>query len=155
LPKVFAKMKRFKRVADLPSMLVGVQGLASSPKVNPLRAFRCRPASAPARSSDPFAADPLTVPVCAAATLQSVPEAEGQALCERTEHCLAHVSADPFAGTNVNRLFHDMIHAVVEFVLPQHEDRVGTLFGGIGSPLRSTSKDSIAAPVATHRSKVP
>eukprot|EP00730_Choanoeca_flexa_P019346 TRINITY_DN9443_c0_g1_i5.p2 TRINITY_DN9443_c0_g1~~TRINITY_DN9443_c0_g1_i5.p2 ORF type:complete len:349 (+),score=49.52 TRINITY_DN9443_c0_g1_i5:38-1084(+) len=87
--RIFTKIERFKRVPDLPSMLVAVDGL---PKASP----------------------------------HVVPDSQAQELADAHRDCVAYVKTNPYTGLNVNRLFHDMIHAVMAVVaLPAN--RVGRL----------------------------
>ncbi|EGD74617.1 hypothetical protein PTSG_12374 [Salpingoeca rosetta] len=55
-------------------------------------------------------------------------EEDGTALANEVDHCLFFTQVNPFTGERVDRLFHDIVHYVVEFVVPQNpEGRVGKM----------------------------
>lgn len=66
----------------------------------------------------------------------TVAEKDAYSLAAGWDSCLTYVKANPALHVNVDRLFHDLVHEIVEFVLPQDRAvRVGKMGGrNIGGP---------------------
>ena len=119
---LFEKVKIHRRVDYLPCTLVGVEGLEKA-RQQQQQQQQQRPSQIESEEkADTVEADGT---LCVAVT-----DEQGFAAVRNMPACLTYVRANPAAGVNVNRLFHDLVHTVAERVKGFGRDDNATRVGG-------------------------